>query len=71
MNREKINLNFKFIFKRNKIIIKYICMKVKKKKNIYFLMYYNIYLKLVFWLYVFDSFEFDKFKLNSIFLCSK
>lgn len=46
-------------------------MKVKKRKNIYFLMYYNIYLKLVFWLYVFDSFEFDKFKLNSIFLCSK
>lgn len=47
-------------------------MKVKKKeKNIYFLMYYNIYLKLVFWLYVFDSFEFDKFKLNSIFLRSK
>lgn len=43
----------------------------KIKKNIYFLMYYNIYLKLVFWLYVFDSFEFDKFKLNSIFLCSK
>lgn len=70
MNREKINLNFKFIFKRNKIFIKMYESK-KKKKNIYFLMYYNIYLKLVFWLYVFDSFEFDKFKLNSIFLCSK
>lgn len=69
MNREKINLNFKFIFKRNKIIIN--MYESKKKKNIYFLMYYNIYLKLVFWLYVFDSFEFDKFKLNSIFLCSK
>lgn len=70
MNRGKNNLNFKFIFKRNKIIIKMYESK-KKKKNIYFLMYYNIYLKLVFWLYVFDSFEFDKFKLNSIFLRSK
>lgn len=70
MKREKINLNFKFIFKRNKIIIN-MYESEKKRKNIYFLMYYNIYLKLVFWLYVFDSFEFDKFKLNSIFLCSK
>lgn len=36
MNRGKNNLNFKFIFKRNKIIIKYICMKVKKKKEYLF-----------------------------------
>lgn len=35
MNREKINLNFKFIFKRNKIIIKMYESKKEKEKRIF------------------------------------
>lgn len=36
MNREKINLNFKFIFKRNKIIINMYESKIKKKEYLFF-----------------------------------
>lgn len=35
MNREKINLNFKFIFKRNKITIKMYESKKEKEKRIF------------------------------------
>lgn len=70
MNREKINLNFKPIFKRNKTSIN-MHESEKKEKNIYPLMYHNIHLKLASWSHAFDSLEFDKSKSNSIFSRSK
>lgn len=36
MNREKINLNFKFILKRNKIIKKMYESKKKRKEYLFF-----------------------------------